>query len=67
MKASVDDADPIDCKHGQHAPLDELPPSPGDGHTVEVDWRCPACMRLVRTVSWTQEAWLKDQAKRRRT
>jgi hypothetical protein len=65
MKGSVDDlGDPIDCAHGHHAPLEALEPS-DTGMSVQVEWRCPACMRVVQLTSWTKEAWLKDQAKKR--
>jgi hypothetical protein len=64
MKASGDAANPtgvIDCRRGLHAPLIEQPPLPFDdtSPSVEVDWVCSACGRVVETVSWTRAAWDK--------
>lgn len=60
-KDSVDGAGAeriIDCDRGHHAPLVEQPPL-DDGTTVNVDSICPACGRLVESVSWKKAAWLK--------
>jgi len=49
----------IDCRRGLHAKLVEQPPLPFDeaSPSVEVDWVCPACGAVVKTVSWTRAAW----------
>lgn len=52
------------CDQGRHSEIRDRAPEDLDD-CVNVEHFCIACGQNVSVTSWTKDAWLKDQAKRK--